>query len=81
MFAILLSVLRLHEVESLRRSLAMSTSLPEPQIRELIETCEQLLGERVRIERVLMDLGSSWNRSRKALNELAKILRDVQMSS
>jgi hypothetical protein len=31
-----------------------------------------------RIERVLMDLGPSWNGARKALNELSKILRDVR---
>jgi len=68
-------VLKLHEVESLRRSLAMSPSLSEPQIRELIETCEQLLQERVRIERILRELGPSWNGARRALNDLAKVLQ------
>ena len=71
-------MLKLHEVESIRRSLAMAPTLPEPQIRALVETCEQLLGERVRIERLLMELGPSWNGARKTLNELAKILRELR---
>ncbi len=67
-------MLKLHEVEGLRRSLAMSTSLPETQILELIDTCDQLLQERVRIERIIRELGPSWNSARRALNDLAKVL-------
>jgi hypothetical protein len=74
-FGMVSSVLQLHEVESLRRSLAMSSSLPEPRIRELIDTCDQLLQERVRIERILRELGPSWNGARRALNDLAKVLK------
>ena len=55
---------------------AMSPSLPEPQILELIATCEALLIERVRIERILRDLGPSWKGTRHALNELAATLRE-----
>jgi hypothetical protein len=68
-------VLKLHEIEGLRRSLAMSSSLPEPHVQELIDTCDQLLRERIRIERILRDLGPSWNGARRALNELAKVLK------
>jgi hypothetical protein len=53
----------------------MSSSLPEPRIRELIDTCDQLLQERVRIERILRELSPSWNGARRALNDLAKVLK------
>jgi hypothetical protein len=69
------TVLKLHEVEGLRRSLAMSSSLPEPRIQELLDTCDQLLRERIRIERILRELGPSWNGARRALNDLAKVLK------
>ena len=78
LFGTVRRVLKLHEVESLRRSMAMAPTLPEPQILELIETCEQLLRERVRIERSLMELGPSWSSARRALNDLAKILHEVR---
>jgi hypothetical protein len=72
------AVLQQHELESMRRSLAMSPTLPEPQILSLIETCSTLLAERVRIERVLAELGPSWSGTRRALNELHRIIKPVE---
>ena len=66
--------MELHEVESIRRSFAMSPSLPVDQIQRLLDTCERLLAERVRIERILKELGPSWRRARHALNDLSKVL-------
>ena len=73
MFANVTRVQR-HDLESARRSLAMAESLPRDLVEELIDTCDRLLVERVRIERVLKDLGPSWNGTRRALNDLHKIL-------
>ena len=56
----------------------MSPTLPEPQIQALIDTCSTLLAERVRIERVLAELGPSWSGARRALNELHRILKATQ---
>jgi hypothetical protein len=56
----------------------MSPSLPEPMVRELVDTCVQLLTERARVRRILHDLGPSWNGARKALNELATLLREAE---
>ena len=65
-------------MERVRRSLAMSPSLPEPLVRELVDTCVQLLTERARMRRSLDDLGPSWSGTRKALNELATVLREPE---
>jgi hypothetical protein len=59
----------------MRRSLAMADSLPSGLQRELVETCSMLLAERVRIERVLSELGPSWSGTRRDLNELHRIVR------
>lgn len=53
----------------------MSSSLPRDQTERLISTCAALLTERVRIERILMELGPVWGGTKRALNELHKILR------
>jgi hypothetical protein len=66
--------MQLHEVESIRRSFAMSPSLPVEQVQRLLETCERLLAERVKIERILKELGPSWRSARHALNDLSKVL-------
>lgn len=67
-----------HELESMRRSLAMADSLPSDLQHELIETCSTLLAERARIERVLAELGPSWSGTRRALNELHRIVKPTQ---
>ena len=66
-----------HDLERIRRSLAMSSSLPADLARELLETCDALLTEHVKIRRILRELGPSWHRTRKALNELAIVLDDT----
>jgi len=59
----------------MRRSLAMSDQLSRGDVERVLDTCEALLTERVRIERVLSELGSAWGGTRRALNELHKIIR------
>ena len=65
----------MHEVESMRRSLVMSDQLSRRDVERVLDTCEVLLAERVRIERVLSELGPAWGGTRRALNELHKIIR------
>jgi hypothetical protein len=48
--------------------------LPPDAVHRLIETCDRLLAERVRIERILRELGPSWGGARRALNELHRVL-------
>lgn len=64
-----------HELEGLRRSLALTGSLPRDRVEALIDECSRLLAERVRIERVLAELGPAWGGARRALNELHRIVR------
>jgi hypothetical protein len=64
-----------HELEGLRRSLAMSETLPKAEVLRVIDECSRLAAERVRIDRILKDLGPAWGGARRALNELAKVLR------
>jgi len=59
----------------MRRSLAMSPNLPAEQVNRLIDACSELLAERVRIERILAELGPMWSGARRALNELHRVLK------
>ena len=59
----------------MRRSLAMRDQLSRGDVERVLDTCEALLTERVRIERVLSELGPAWGGTRRALNELHKIIR------
>jgi hypothetical protein len=52
----------------------MSPSLPRDRIEALLDTVEELLQERATIERVLAELGPPWRRTRRALNDLSRIL-------
>ena len=65
----------LHEVESMRRSFTIGGTLTPDDTERLLDTCATLLAERVRIERILRDLGPAWGGARKALNELSKVLK------
>ena len=67
--------MELHEVESMQRSLAIGGTLTRADTERLLETCARLLAERVRIERILRELGPAWGGARRALNELAKVLQ------
>jgi hypothetical protein len=62
----------------MRRSFDIGGSLTHDDAEQLLDTCATLLAERVRIERILRDLGPAWGRSRRALNELAKVLRPAE---
>ena len=64
-----------HEIDAMRRSLTIGGALTPRDAARLIDTCGELLAERVRIERVLAELGPAWGGTRRALNDLAKILR------
>jgi hypothetical protein len=66
---------QLHEVEGMRRSLAMSANLTKGETERLINTCGHLLVERVDIQRILAELGPAWGGTKRALNELHKIIR------
>ena len=67
--------LPLHEAEAMRRSLSMSDTLPRSDLERVLDTCVALLAERARIVRILDDLGGSWGDTRRALNDLSKVLR------
>ena len=45
------------------------------EIERVLDSCGQLMAERVRIERILAELGPAWGGARRALNELHKVLR------
>jgi hypothetical protein len=66
-----------HELEGLRRSLAMSDSLPRDRVLELIDECSHLLVERVRIDRMLTELAPAWGGARRPLNELHCVIRPL----
>jgi hypothetical protein len=55
----------LHELEGMRRSLAMSPSLSPAETMRLINTLSEVLVERVRMERKLAELRPSWGRTRE----------------
>ncbi|MET0577920.1 MAG: hypothetical protein ABW122_04625 [Ilumatobacteraceae bacterium] len=66
---------QLHELEAMRRSLAMAPSLSTEETLRLINTLSDVLSERVQMERKLADLRPAWGRTREGLNELAAILK------
>jgi hypothetical protein len=66
---------KLHELEAMRRSLAMSPSLSTVETMRLINTLSEVLIERVQMERKLAELRPTWGRTREGLNELSAILK------
>jgi len=65
--------LSVEQIETLRRSAAMS-SLPPGQVDELIATAAELAQRQREIAKVLHSLGSRWPSVRAALNELTKLV-------
>ena len=72
-----------HEIEGLRRSLAMSRSLPSDQISRLIETCDRLYSHRhdleareARLRRELDALRPTVAELRQRLTALTRSLSD-----
>ena len=51
---------------------------PRVEIERVLDACGQLMAERVRIERILAELGPAWGGARRALNELHKVLRPAR---
>lgn len=66
---------QLHEIEGLRRSMAMSDHLSRAELERCLDTLADLLVERVRIERILSDLGPAWGGAKRALNDLHRVVR------
>lgn len=66
---------QLHEIDGLRRSVAMSNHLSRAEVERCLDTLADLLVERVKIQRILSDLGPAWGGAKKALNELHKVVR------
>jgi hypothetical protein len=67
-------VLSIHEIESMRRSAAMSSLSLDDQ-RRLLDACAQMAQERAQIAAVLAELPTSWRNVRAALNELQRLVR------
>ena len=66
-------MMSLVEIESMRRSAAMSPLSLDDQ-RRLLSACAEMAKERERIAAALGQLPSSWQQVRKVLNELHRIL-------
>jgi hypothetical protein len=62
-----------HEIESLRRSQAMSP-LSTRHVNQLLDTCAEMARERTAIAELLASLPESFGEVRKALNELQRIV-------
>jgi hypothetical protein len=67
-------VLSIHEIESMRRSAAMSSLSLDDQ-RRFLGACAQMAQERAQIAAVLAELPTSWRNVRAALNELQRLVR------
>ena len=59
----------------MRRSAAIGNGLTPSDQQALLDLCARLLAERDAIRGVLDQLGPAWTDARKALNELARIVR------
>ena len=59
-----------HDVESMRRSLAIGGALTRQDLEVLVDCCAELLAERVRIERLLMELRPAAGRTSREIYEL-----------
>ena len=66
---------KLHELEAMRRSLAMSPNLSPDETMRLINTLSAVLIERTQMEHKLAELRPTWGRTREGLNELSAILK------
>jgi hypothetical protein len=67
-------MLTIHDVDAIRRSVAMAPLSGDEAVR-VLDACDQLLRERARIMATLADLPDSWLKVRKVLNELQAIVR------
>jgi hypothetical protein len=63
-----------HELDGLRRSLAIGGALTRADVEQLLDACAALLAQRAAVARVLAELGPSFRETRAALNELARIV-------
>ena len=66
-------MLSLIEIESMRRSAAMSPLSLDDQ-RRLLSACAEMARERERMAAALAQLPSSWQQVRKVLNDLHRIV-------
>jgi len=68
-------MLRPHDVESMRRSLAIGGQLTPGDAHLLVNGCAQLLAERDRIERILLQLGPAGARTIDVVDDLRQAMR------
>ena len=66
---------KLHELEAVRRSLAMSPTLSTAEATRLINTLSEVLIDRVQMERKLAEMRPTWGRTRDGLDEFSPILK------
>jgi hypothetical protein len=74
MCSLLLSAMAPEDVDGMRRSLAIGSSLTRADTERLLDACQMLLEQRAAIAPVLGQLGPSWREARSALKELARIV-------
>lgn len=67
------SMLKVHEIEGLRRSNAMAP-LAQSHVAELLDSCAAMAREREAIQSVLTELSAPFGDVRRALNELQRII-------
>jgi hypothetical protein len=63
------------ELDGIRRSVAIGGTLTRADTERLLDACATLLAERAAIAGILAELGPSWMSTRRALNELARVIR------
>ena len=62
------------DVDGIRRSLAIGGTLTRADTERLLDACAALLAQRAAVARILAELGPSWTSTRRALNELHRVL-------
>jgi hypothetical protein len=67
------AMLKVHEIEGLRRSHAMAP-LSQSHVAELLESCAAMARDREAIQSVLAELSPPFGDVRKALNDLQRIV-------
>jgi hypothetical protein len=62
------------DIERLRRSLAMSSTLPPDEVRWLLDEAERLVRDRAHLEAITGQLRGPFGDVRRVLNELARLV-------
>jgi hypothetical protein len=67
-------LMRLEDIDGMRRSLVIGGSLSRGETERLLDACQALLAQRVQIAAVLADLPESVGALRAALNRLHRLV-------